>query len=353
MISFPDTGKIHDEFFKELIYPFKGRERDEIAVGPGFGIDVSVVDLPNGFSMAMTSDPLSLIPTLGLQESAWLSVQLMANDMATTGFAPQYAQFTLNLPPTIHAEDFESYWKYIHHYCDDIGIAITGGHTGRFEGQNSTVSGGGTMITIAESGRFVTSSGARPGDILMMTGESAMMSSSLLAMSFPETIKKHCGVKIYQKACEIFSHTSVVDVGTSLVQNNNENLKITAMHDVTEGGIIGAIYELATASGCGVEINPYAIPNGEAQKQVCEVFDLNPHYCIGAGSMIITAPPDDVRAVHHILEEHNIQVTELGKITDKKAGLQIIEEGHKKPLNHPQTDPYWEAFFNAFKKGWK
>jgi len=353
MVSFPETGKIHDEFFKELIFPHMGRKRNEVVTGPGFGVDVAIVDLPGEWSMAMTSDPLSLIPTLGLKESAWLSVQLMANDMSTTGHGPQYAQFTLNLPPTIKSSDFESYWKYIHKYCDRLGIAITGGHTGRFEGQNSTVSGGGTMIAVARQGDFLTSKGARPGDLIMMTGESAMMSSSLLAMSFPETIKNRCGSQIYQQACELFSKTSVVEVGTSLVQDQSDTLRISAMHDVTEGGIIGAVYELATASDCGVEIDVNAIPAGEAQKQVCDCFGLNPNYCIGAGSMIITVHPDDAVKVKNILEAKVIDTTVLGEIKEKNHGLKMIDGDQRHPLEHPQTDPYWKAFFNAFKKGWK
>ena len=99
-------GKIHQHSFEEIILQRCGATRNEVSTGPSFGVDVSVIDLPNGLAMAMTSDPLSLIPSLGLQESAWLSVYLMANDMATTGFAPMYAQFVLNLPAQFSTEDF-------------------------------------------------------------------------------------------------------------------------------------------------------------------------------------------------------------------------------------------------------
>src|SRR6478736_9209402 len=104
-----DAGKIHQSFFEDTILTQCGFPRKEVSTGPGFGVDVSVVDLPNGLAMALTSDPLSLIPTLGLRESAWLSVQLMANDMATTGIAPMYAQLVLNLPPDITAASFDQY----------------------------------------------------------------------------------------------------------------------------------------------------------------------------------------------------------------------------------------------------
>src|SRR5690349_12578515 len=174
MHHFPDRGKIQDEFFKELIYPFCGRKREEVLVPPQYGVDVSLVQLPNGLEMALTSDPLTLIPTLGLRESAWLSVYLMANDMVTTGKAPMYAQLVLNLPPQLSSERFNEYWKYIHQFCSEMGTAITGGHTGRFEGLDATVAGGGTMITIAPGGEMLTSRGAGKGDVIIVTKESAL-----------------------------------------------------------------------------------------------------------------------------------------------------------------------------------
>ena len=106
MTSFPDTGKVQQEFLKTFIYPAKGAERKEVLIGPEFGVDNSLVRLPNGLALISTSDPLSLIPSLGLRESAWLSVHLAASDLATSGFAPQYAQVVLNLPPTLQVKDF-------------------------------------------------------------------------------------------------------------------------------------------------------------------------------------------------------------------------------------------------------
>src|SRR3546814_13979462 len=88
-----ELGKIQHGFFEDTILKNCGYNRKEVSCGPGFGVDVAVIDLPNGLAMATASDPLSLIPSLGLEESAWLSVYLMANDIATTGHSAMYAQF--------------------------------------------------------------------------------------------------------------------------------------------------------------------------------------------------------------------------------------------------------------------
>src|SRR5690554_5617289 len=181
------SGKLTGESFQQLVRPKIGMYRKEVLHGPHVGVDTAIIDLGNNLGLAVSSDPLSLIPTIGPKASAWLSVHLLANDMATTGFAPMYAQFVLNLPATISLNVFEEYWNYIHQFCKDIGVAITGGHTGKLEGQNSVVSGGGTMFLTAPLVEILTSNGAQKGDVIVVTKESALNSSSILAMSFPET----------------------------------------------------------------------------------------------------------------------------------------------------------------------
>jgi hydrogenase maturation factor len=304
-------------------------------------------------AMAMTSDPLTLIPTLGLRESAWLSVQLMANDMATTGFPPTYAQFVLNLPVTLGADDFEVYWKFIHEYCEQLGVAITGGHTGRFDGLNSTVSGGGTMITIAPSAQVITSKGAREGDVVIMTKECALISTAILSLSFPETVRKKCGAEIHRQGCELFYKTSAVQAGLIAGEIGRQSKAVTAMHDVTEGGVLGALCELAQASNCGLDIDETKIPIGDAQQAIADVFDIDPRYCIGAGSMIITAKPELCDLLVGRMRAADITATVIGEVVAAEHGMTIRNGNGRKKYAHPQADPYWEAFFSAYNNGWK
>lgn len=351
METFPLTGKIQNNFFKERIFPYCGAQRSDVIVGPHYGVDVSIVNLHHGMAMAITSDPLSLIPTLGLRESAWLSVQLMANDMATTGFAPMYAQFVLNLPTTLSADDFEQYWKYIHEYCEQLGVAITGGHTGRFDGLQSTVSGGGTMITVAPAEELITSRGAQAGDVVLVTKQSALLATAILALSFPETIKQACGEALHQQACALFYQTSAVEAGLVAGELGRHTKAVTAMHDVTEGGILGALYELAHASACGLTIDETKIPVGIAQQKVCDYFNIDPNYCVGAGAMIITVKENTSELLLSRLRAKNIEVNSIGQVVDKNKGITLYTKHEEKQMTNPGADPYWGAFFTAFNKG--
>ena len=346
-------GKISNDDFENIILQSCGRQRSEVHCGPSFGVDVSVVKLPGGQAIAMTSDPLSLIPSLGLQESAWLSVHLMANDMATTGFAPMYAQMVLNLPTTLSKTDFNTYWHFVHQYCDAIGVAITGGHTGSIEGQNSTIAGGGTMLLTAPVKDILLSRNAKEGNLIIVTKECAISSSAILAMSFPQTVCNKLGKEIYNNGCGLFYRTSSLPDALTATQNTTHHKLVTAMHDVTEGGVLGAVYEMAIASNNGVWVDNDLIPISHTGKQICNLFGIDPRYSIGAGSTVIAVDKQYAETVLKQLHDKNIDACIIGALTAKQNGYKLIENGIETNLPYYPIDAYWAAFFNAYKNGWK
>lgn len=354
MSAFEDhSGKINSELFREVLRPRTGRQRENVIKGPKFGVDTSVIDLGNGKGLAVSSDPLSLIPSLGLKESAWLSVHLLANDMATTGFAPQYAQFVLNLPPDFQLEQFKTYWNHIHTFCEDTGVAITGGHTAQVPGQESTIPGGGTMFLQAPLEQIITSDGAEPGDRIVVTKESALVASSILAMSFPETVQNKCGKEIYDQGCENFYRTSSLKDALTATDVLEPNTELKAMHDVTEGGLLGAIAEMAEASGCGFRVYDKELPAAKAPRQICKLFEIDHRLCVGAGSMIMAVQKGREQALVDHLQEHSIPAATVGEMTPESNGCTIIENGEAKPFAFDGNDPYWNAYFKAMEDGWK
>ena len=353
MSAFEDNfGKIGSSNLSEILLPRTGKKRREVRTGPGFGVDTSVIDLGNNLGLAISSDPLSLIPSLGLKESAWLSVHLLMNDMATTGFSPQYAQFVLNLSPELPKKDFEEYWDYIHQFCKNVGVAITGGHTTQIEGQNSTIPGGGTMFLTAPLDEIITSDRAEPGDLIVVTKETALNSTSILAMSFPETVKSHLGEEVYQAGCDNFSRTSSLPDALAAAEILENKADLKAMHDVTEGGVLGTISEMAEASKCGFTIDNSKIPVGEAPRKIAELFEIDHRFCVGAGSMIIAVKPGCEEKLIKHLESESIPATVVGEMTENSSGRKIMEDGEEKEFSFDGTDPYWAAFFKAMKAGW-
>jgi len=125
------------------------------------------------------------------------------------------------------------------------------------------------------------------------------------------------------------------------------------LFDVTEGGMLGAIYELAVASGNGAIVYNDCLPIEETQKQICNLFSIDPRFTIGAGSMIIAVKKGSENEVINRLKKQHVDCTVVGEFTEKEKGITIIENDEKKALLYLQKDPYWNAFFVAYKMGWK
>lgn len=352
MGAFEDQfGKVSAKVFQEDLLNNCGASRPEILQGPAFGVDTSVIDLGNDLALAVSSDPLSLIPSLGMEVSAWLSVHLLANDMSTTGFPPQYAQFVLNLPPSLTREDFNTYWKCMDQLCKTHNIAITGGHTGQISRQESTIAGGGTMFLTAPKTKILTSNGARAGDKIVITKSAALSSTSLLARVFPKTVKERLGAQLQQKASENFWQLSVLEESKIAAATLDANVDLHAMHDVTEGGVLGAVNEMALASGLGFEINADLIPINDEVRGIADLFEIDPLFSIGAGCMIIAVTSEAEDKLLSSLISSGIHSTTIGNFTAPPNKV-VKRNGITSEFTFDGTDPYWAAFFRALSAGW-
>ncbi len=344
-----DTGKILRSTFEKTIWRQTGAQREEILAGPRYGVDVSVVRLADGLLMATASDPASLIPGLGLAESAWLTVHLTANDLATTGHRPMYAQFVLNLPLSVTDREFQEYWGFIHRYCDQIGVAVTGGHTGKVYGQESTFAGGVTMSLIADD--VLLSSRMLPGQSLLVTKGSAIAACAILAKSFPSTVSKRLGEPAWKELCDSFWSTSVLQ--EALVAYGTG--KVSAMHDVTEGGIVGAIAEMCGAAACGAVIMENNLPVSGATRRMASLFGFDPIRSLGSGALLMACGKGDEELLIGRLRDEGIPAWHIGYTTDVAQGVRLSNEitGCNELVTGNKKDVYWNAYTEALKKGWK
>jgi hydrogenase maturation factor len=154
---------------------------------------------------------------------------------------------------------FTNYWKHFHGECRRLGLTIIAGHTGRYEGCDYTIIGGGVMYALGEESRYLTSAMAQPGDDIVLTKGAAIETTAVLAISFPRTVRKAIGANLYDKARAYVRKVSTVDDSLSAVSIGVHQHGVTAMHDATEGGVIAAVFELSSASGLGAELDLTAI----------------------------------------------------------------------------------------------
>lgn len=348
----PKIGKFQLDLIEKTVYPNLGAERSEVIIGPGHGRDNAVVSLGSDQVLVATADPLSVIPALGLKDSAYLSVQLLASDLATCGFPPQFMMVNLSLPPKMSDEEFGEYWTNIHAQCKKLGVAIIGGHTGRYVGSDYTVVGGGVMMSVVPEKQYVSSSMSKPGDLLIMTKGVAIATTGILARVFPNAIEKACGSSFLKRAQAYLGQFSVVEDALTAASVGLRDRGVTAMHDVTEGGLFGALYEFSEASHIGLEIELSDVIITEEAKRVCDLFDLSPYSTLSEGTLLISVEPGKAEKVLHALGLKGIRSTTIGKVKRFEDGRWIRKDGAKQPLKKPTADPYWEAYWKACRKGW-
>jgi hydrogenase maturation factor len=302
--------------------------------------------------MAATSDPISYLPKLGPKASAWLSIHLLASDLTTTGFAPQFGLFDFNLPPTMEESRFAAFWKRFQMECKELGVSIVGGHTGKYPGIDYTIIGGGVLIATGSEDAYLTSSMAQPGDEIILTKGAAIETTCVLARTFPRKVRKALGPRLFENAWSYLKKTSTVKDALAASSIGVRREGVTAMHDATEGGVIAGLIELTTASRLGAIVNLDEIRVSEETRELCKLFRMDPYISLSEGSLIVASRPSKTSRLLTALASKGIQARVVGGLTSKFQGCKGSTAKRTTWLRYPKTDPYWRAYANGISKNW-
>jgi hydrogenase maturation factor len=350
MTDMPEIGKISPAIFEELIYPRLGAKNKNILVGPQHGVDVGIVEI-GGKAVSFTTDPVFIVPEYGWERAAWFAIHILASDSVTSGLKPKLLTIDLNLPMEMTKEQLEITWDIIHRECEKMGIAVITGHTARYENCHYPMVGGATVVGIGELDEYVTPKYCKAGDKIIITKGPAIEATGIFAAMFPKVIEKEYGPEIAKKAAKVFYKMSVVDDAMTAVSVGVRENGVTAMHDATECGVWGGLYEVAQAAGLGARVEKEKIVIEEGVTEVCNLFGIDPYASISEGTLIITCKEHKAAEVVKTLAGKGIKSSVVGELTKKEKGMVLVEKGKEKKLEHPIVDPFWRAFYEAVEKG--
>ncbi|MGP8127143.1 MAG: AIR synthase-related protein [Candidatus Bathyarchaeia archaeon] len=335
-----------------MIYRQLGAGKRNVIVGPRFGVDNAVVRIATKKVMVATADPLSFIPALGARDSAWLSVNLIASDLTTSGFQPQYGVFDFNLPPRMPNRKFTDYWTSFHNECKRLGLAIIGGHTGRYEGCDYTVIGAGVMYAVGDESKYLTSEMGQIDDDIILTKGAAIETTAVLTRAFPKTVRRALGDKLFERAQRYLRKVSTVKDALTVVTVGVHKNGVTSMHDATEGGVIAATCELAAAARLGAELDLKDMQISEETEGICKVFGIDPLTSLSEGSLVLTSNPRKTSKIIARLKLAKIEASVIGQLT-KPGAVYSTRDKVRKEIKYPRFDPYWKAYSKATTKQWK
>lgn len=335
-------GKIDARTFNSIFPGRLGRRDRTVLVPPMTGVDAAVVDIGGGKVLVVAEDPIFTMPRLPLEMFGWFTVHIGASDVAVMGVKPRYMTYTLLLPPETPRRDLKRIADSIHKAALELGIAIVGGHTGYYPGFTAPTIGGITVFGLSRKGAYVTPADARPGNLVILTKGPAVETAGLLAVLREEELRKTYPVSIVRKAKALCSQMTVVDDALTAMRAGG----VTAMHDATEGGVIGGLFEVASASGVGMEIDESLFVYPDEIRMVCEALDIDPVKAIAEGSLIITAKRGAEAKILRSLKRRGIDASVIGEVTaDPKRRVLKRRDGTSVPIAVPAQDPFWPAFF--------
>jgi len=349
MSEIPEIGKISLGVFNELIFPRLGAKSEKVLVGPQHGVDVGIVEIGSK-AVSFTCDPVFIVPEYGWERAAWFAIHIIASDAVTCGLKPKLLSIDLNLPMEITKEQLEIMWDTMHQECERLGISIICGHTARYENCHYPMVGGATIIGIGEKDEYVTPKMAKAGDKIIITKGPAIEATGIFATMFPQLIEDKLGHDFSQRAQQIFYKMSVVEDAMTAVSVGVREDGVTAMHDATECGIWGGLYELAQSAGLGMRVEKEQIVIEDCVTEICSYFGIDPYVSISEGTLIIACREYKAREVVEALSQKDIKSSIVGELTEPEKGMILISEGTEGKLQHPIVDPFWKAFYGALEK---
>jgi hydrogenase maturation factor len=312
------VGKLEPEFLAKLLQNLT-IDDPRVIVGPDIGRDVTVLEWGEGdrYLIAKT-DPI----TFATDEIGHYAVAVNTNDVATSGGVPLWFLATLLLPDE-QSDDalVQMIFEQIDAACQDLGIALVGGHTEVTYDLDRPILVG-FMLGEVGKDQLVTSDGARVGDRILLTKRVAVEGASIIAREVPDRLRE-AGIddESIDRASN-FLH----DPGINVLREARAAVKageVHAMHDPTEGGVATGLHELALASDAGVAVALDDIPFFPETEAFCEVLDLEALGLIASGSLVLAVAPDDADAIAEAIRDEGVECADIGEVVEAENGVRI------------------------------
>ncbi|MDD4312853.1 MAG: AIR synthase family protein [Eubacteriales bacterium] len=299
-------GKLDNDDLDRLVLKKFRRVRPESLSSPTIGQDCAVVDL-NSDLLVLSCDPITSASVAHLGR---LTVHVSCNDAAAAGAEPVGLLVTLLMPPTGTMEQISRIADDLSAAAQLANVDILGGHTEVTDAVTRAVT---NATVIARQSRSQALRGMRPGDDIVMTKWAAVEGTTILAEDFAP--------RLSSVPAELLSAARSLSGKLSIVAESRIAMQFgaTAMHDVTEGGVLGASWELGFANACSVSIDTAKIPVREETRALCEALSLDPLRLIGSGSLLI-ACKNGVRLCE-ALQREGISVAIIGHAIEGKTSF--------------------------------
>lgn len=323
-------GKLDSNLLEEIVFRNIKFRREEVTQRPGIGEDCAVVGFGD-YECVMSTDPI----TGSVEDIGKLAINVTLNDIASNGVEPLGIMLAVMLPAGTTDEDVEKIMKQAGDEAAVHEIEIIGGHTEITDAVNRPVIVS-TAIGKCEAGKSVNSENIREGDRILVSKELGLEGIGIIAADRKDKLESFLSEDELSLARSFMQKTSVVKEGVIAGR-----LGVDGMHDITEGGLLGAVWELCHTSGLGAEICYDKIPVSQVTEKICRFLEIDFLRLISSGSMLIIAPEDKALRLIDEAGREGVPVTDIGRITGTSAVM--IKDGKRMEIAPPESDELYKA----------
>ncbi len=324
------VGKIPESVLKRSVFKQIHTKREEVLLGAGVGEDCAAIKLADDEMFILSTDPI----TGTAADIGHLAIHVTMNDLASAGAKPIGVMLTILLPECAQEADLKKMMGQMEQVCNELNVQIMGGHTEVTKVVNQpliSVCGVGK----AKVGKLVSTAGANPGDDILTSKWIGLEGTSIIAKEKEAGLLQRYPMELVRTAQEFDRYLSVLPEADIAVLSG-----VSAMHDVTEGGIFGALWEMAESSGVGLEIDLRKIPLKQETIEVCEFFHINPYELISSGCMLMASP--DGNTLVRELEKAGVHAVVIGKATTGNDRI-LLNEEERRFLEPPKPDELYKV----------
>lgn len=323
------TGKVPEAVLKRSVLKYCGKPGGQLLAGAGAGCDCALLSVGASGMTAAAVHPAVIDTT----EQIRYALEHAANNLACSGCLPAAALLTVLLPEQTEEPQLKELMKTAQQECEALGMVIAGGHTEVTAAVTKPV----LSVTAlgspcAEHGKDAGSIPACPGRELVMAGWIAMEGTALLAGTRERELCSRFPADLVRQAKALGEHISIVE-GALLARK----LGAVYVHDLSQGGVFGALWELCERMDAGLAADLRAIPVKQETIEVCEYFGVNP-YCLLSGGAFLAVTADGA-ALTAGLAGAGIPAAVIGRLTDSADRI-LVNGEERRYLDRPAQDEW-------------
>ncbi len=330
------AGKLDSDLLKTLVFNKITYRSDDVKVRPGIGEDCAVMDFGE-YECIMSTDPI----TAAVNDIGRLAIHITCNDIASNGVQPLGIMLAVMLPEGTTEEDVAHIMGQAAETAADLKVEIIGGHTEITPAVKQPVIVS-TAIGKAVSGKSQSGDNIQTGDYIMITKSAGLEGCGIIACDYEQQLSSVLTAEELANAKGFLDMVSVVPEGIAA-----GSVGTHGMHDITEGGILGAVWEMCQIAHKGARVWESEIPMKPEVKKICDFFEINPMRLISSGAMVIIVPVDKKDDMTAAMAAAGVECSIIGVIEEETFGIRMFDNvgdaGEGVEIAPPSSDEIYKV----------